>query len=194
MSVNSVSETSAAYQNYSSYNSTAKKPEAADVKEDKGVVYESSDISKMSASDRSNLVQQLKADQENRQSQLASLVKDMISKQGNAYGQANDIWKFLASGNFTVDAETKASAQQAISEDGYWGVKQTSQRIFDFAMALSGGDEEKMKKMQEAVEKGFKQATKAWGKDLPGISGDTKDAVDKLFDDFYSQNKKSVEA
>lgn len=193
MSVNSVSETSAAYQNYSSYNSTAKKPEAADVKEDKGVVYESSDISKMSASDRSNLVEQLKADQANRQSQLASLVKDMISKQGNAYGQANDIWKFLASGNYTVDAETKAAAQDAISEDGYWGVKQTSQRIFDFAMALSGGDEEKMKKMQEAVEKGFKEATKAWGKDLPGISGDTKDAVDKLFDDFYSQNKKSVE-
>lgn len=187
MSVNSVSETGAAYQNYSSYTAAAKKSEGTDSVENKGVVYESSNISKMSESERATLVSQLKADQENRQAQLASLVQDMISKQGNTYGQATDMWKFLASGEFTVDAATKAAAQEAISEDGYWGVKQTSQRIFDFAMSLSGGDEEKMKKMQEAVEKGFKEATKAWGKDLPGISGDTKKAVDKLFDDFYSQ-------
>lgn len=193
MSVNSVSETSAAYQNYSTHASTTKKSEVADAKKDEGVVYESSNISKMSDSERATLVQQLKADQENRQSQLASLVQDMISKQGNTYGQATDMWKFLASGNYTVDAATKAAAQEAISEDGYWGVKQTSQRIFDFAMSLSGGDEEKMKKMQEAVEKGFKEATKAWGKDLPGISGETKDAIDKLFDDFYSKNKKVEE-
>ena len=32
------------------------------------------------------------------------------------------------------------------SEDGYWGVKQTSSRIFDFAMALAGDDEEKMQR------------------------------------------------
>lgn len=39
---------------------------------------------------------------------------------------------FLASGNFTVDAATKAQAQADIAEDGYWGVSQTSQRLFDF--------------------------------------------------------------
>jgi histone deacetylase complex regulatory component SIN3 len=189
MSVNSINETASTYQNYSSYVSTASKKteDTVSSKESSGVVYESSDISKMSASDRANLVEQLKADQESRQSQLTNLVKDMISKQGQTYGQANDIWKFLASGDFTVDAQTKADAQEAISEDGYWGVKQTSQRIFDFAMSLSGGDEEKMKQMQEAVEKGFKLATSAWGKELPGISSDTYDAVNKLFDDYYSE-------
>lgn len=192
MGVNSVNETTSVYQSYSSYSTSAKKTEEKDdssaKSSDKGVVYESSDIKKMSSSERASLVQQLKADQANRQQQLADLVKNMISKQGSTYGQANDMWRFLASGNFEVDAETKAAAQEAISENGYWGVSQTSQRIFDFAMSLSGGDKEKMKEMQEAFEKGFKEATKAWGKDLPGISGDTYDAVTKKFEDFYNED------
>lgn len=189
MSVNSVSETTPSYQNYSSTTTAKKSVDTGNSKESSGVVYESSNINKMSEKDRANLVQQLKADQAKHQSQLADLVKDMISKQGKTLGQADDMWKFLAEGNFTVDAETKNAAKEAISEDGYWGVKQTSQRIFDFAMALSGGDEEKMKKMQDAVEKGFKEATKAWGKDMPDITGNTHDAVNKLFDDFYAGKK-----
>ena len=52
-----------------------------------------------------------------------------MSKQAATFGQATDIWKFLAKGDFTVDAETKAKAQKDIAEDGYWGVEQTSDRI-----------------------------------------------------------------
>lgn len=137
------------------------------------------------------IISRLKADAEARTQQLQQLVQQMISKQGNAYGQANDMWKFLASGNFTVDAQTKAQAD--IAEDGYWGVKQTSERIFDFAKALSGGDMDKMKEMQAAFEKGFKQATKTWGKELPQISQDTRSAVNKLFEDFYAGNQKDTE-
>ena len=111
----------------------------------------------------------------------------MFQKQGitGAAAQGDNMWKLIASGNFTVDAQTKAEAQEAISEDGYWGVKQTSQRIFDFASALAGDDVEKMKEMQAAFEKGFKQATKAWGRDLPDISNDTHKAVTDLFQGYY---------
>ena len=58
----------------------------------------------------------------------------------------------------------------------------------DFAVALSGGDEENMKKMVSAVEKGFKEATKSWGKDLPSISNDTYSATMKKFDQWFSDN------
>ena len=102
--------------------------------------------------------------------------------------KGDDFWKMMASGNYTVDAETKAEAEKAISEDGYWGVSKTSQRIFDFVQALAGDDPEKMKTMQAAVEKGFKQAEEAWGGKLPSISGETHDAINKLFDDYYAQN------
>ena len=63
-----------------------------------------------------------------------------MGKQANTYGNANDIWSFLRSGNFTVDPATKAQAQADIAEDGYWGVNQTSDRIIQFANALTGGD------------------------------------------------------
>ena len=150
-------------------------------------------INKMSKEERAALVNQLKADAEQRQSQFLDIVGKTISGQAGAFGKANDdsIWRTLASGNFTVDAATKAQAQKDIGEDGYWGVKQTSQRLFDFASALAGDDPEKMKKMQEAMEKGFKQATKSWGGKLPGISQDTLAAANKLFDDYY--NSKGVQ-
>lgn len=50
-----------------------------------------------------------------------------------------------------------------------------------------------MKEMQAAFEKGFKQATKTWGKELPQISQDTRSAVNKLFEDFYAGNQKDTE-
>ncbi len=150
-------------------------------------------INKMSKEERAALVNQLKADAEQRQSQFLDIVRKTISGQAGAFGKANDdsIWRTLASGNFTVDAATKAQAQKDIGEDGYWGVKQTSQRLFDFASALAGDDVEKMKEMQAAMEKGFKQATKSWGGKLPGISHDTLAAANKLFDDYY--NSKGVQ-
>ena len=120
-------------------------------------------INKMSKEERAALVNQLKADAEQRQSQFLDIVRKTISGQAGAFGKANDdsIWRTLASGNFTVDAATKAQAQKDIGEDGYWGVKQTSQRLFDFASALAGEDVDKMKEMQAAIEKGFKQAIKS---------------------------------
>lgn len=181
MDINSVSSATSTYSSYQTESAKAKESTAAAAKKETGVVYEkSSDIKKMSDSDRAALVKQLKADQEARQSQFTSLVMDMIHKQGGMFAQSQDkdsVWKFLASGNYTVDAATKADAQAAIAEDGYWGVEQTSQRIFDFAMALSGGDDKKMDEMLAAFEKGFKEATKSWGKDLPDISQRTRDAV-----------------
>ena len=171
-------------------------------KQEEAVVYEKSSassekkptysINKMSEKDRTALVSQLKADQESRQNQLVSLVKQMMTGQGKSYSMAtgdDSIWKFLADGNFTVDPATKAQAQQDISENGYWGVKQTSQRMFDFASALAGDDVEKMKKMQDAMMKGYEQATGAWGKDLPSISKDTIDAANKMFEDYYASKE-----
>ncbi len=147
--------------------------------DDTAAVY---DKTKLSEDDRKAIVSQLKADQEKRQAQLTELVQNMISKQTNAFGEANDIWKFLAKGDYTVDAETKKKAQEDISEDGYWGVKQTSDRIVEFATALAGDDSKALEKMKDAFIKGYKQAEKQWGGKLPDISRKTYDAVMEKFD------------
>ena len=148
------------------------------------------DFNKMSDSDRSKLVESLKADLDSQMSRFTNMMVQTFQKQGISAAslQGDNFWKFMASGNYTVDAKTKAEAQEAISEDGFWGVKQTSQRIFDFAQAVAGDDVETMKKMQAAVEKGFEQAGAAWGGDLPSICGDTHTAVGKLFDEYYASH------
>ncbi len=156
--------------------------------DDTAAVY---DKTKLSEDDRKTIVAQLKADQEKRQAQLTELVQNMISKQTNTFGEATDIWKFLAKGDYTVDAETKKKAQEAISEDGYWGVKQTSDRIVSFATALAGDDPDALEEMKEAFIKGYKQAEKQWGGELPEISQKTYDAVMEKFDKLMTPDEEA---
>ena len=138
-------------------------------------------------------IDRLKADAESHKKQLQDIVDKLITKQGQAFDIANGKnLKNLYAG-LKVDAKTRAQAQADISEDGYYGVKQTSQRIFDFAMALSGGDPDKMEKMRSAFEKGFKLATKSWGDKLPDICHQTYDAVQSLFDDYKNQQNTAAD-
>lgn len=202
MSVNSITSATTNYNSTTTYTekTTAKEDAAKTTETEKSAVYEKSDnsssstlysINKKSSTERSAIVEQMKADSEARRSNLINIVKNMMGKQASASSIASGkdedaMWKFLASGNYTVDESTRLQAQKDIGEDGYWGVKQTSQRLFDFASALAGDDVGKMKEMQEAMMKGFRQATGAWGKELPGICQDTINAANKLFDDYYA--------
>lgn len=162
-----------------------------------GAVYEKSSASKASSKNgiysKSDIVARMKKDTETRTAQLKSLVEKMMASQGNKIGQADDMWRFLAKGNFTVSADVKAQAQADIAEDGYWGVKQTSDRIVEFAKALTGGDSSKAEEMRAAFEKGFKAATGAWDSKLPGISQQTYDAVMEKFDDWAGKKTETAE-
>ncbi len=191
MNVNGVTSTQNAY---SSYTTAARESTAAETTqnttsaEKTGVVYEPSketgttDSARKIYKPNANLVNKLKADAEARTAQMRSLVEQMMTKQSTAYGQANNMWQFLKSGNYKVDAATRLQAQKDISEDGYWGVKQTSERILNFATALTGGDPDKIEEMRTAFEKGYKQAEKTWGGSLPSICQQTYDAVFAGFD------------
>ena len=202
INVSSATATQASYQTTEVKNDTKAKEETAVKTEDKaseqGAVYEKSkepekkatySINKMSAEDRAALVQQLKQAELERRNQMCSLVQKMFNGQAGVKKLAD---LFSPENLKNVSAEDIAKAKEDVSEDGYWGVKQTSQRLFDFASALAGDDPEKMKEMQKAMEKGFKQATHAWGKDLPGICGDTLSAANKLFDDYYASKKQGT--
>lgn len=192
MSVNGVTSTQAAAAY--SYNSTSAAKEKTSAEEattktteDTGVIYEHSTDTNTSSTKKTYkpdtaLINKLKADADARTSQLRSLVEQMMGKQATTYGNANDIWSFLRSGNYTVDPATKAQAQADIAEDGYWGVDQTSDRIIQFATALTGGDPDKIEAMRDAFKKGYAQAEKTWGGSLPEISQKTYDAVMEKFD------------
>ena len=187
MAINSITNSVAAQQ-ASTYTAAktdyTKKKSESSTKTDTGVVYEkSSDQTSGTVTKKTDyaLINKLKADAEERTSQLRSLVEKMMTKQGVAIGTADSMWSFLAKGDFTVDPATKAQAQADIADDGYWGVDQTSDRILDFAKALSGNDPEKADLLLDAFKKGFKEAAKSWGQDLPDISQRTYDAVVEKF-------------
>ena len=148
-------------------------------------------VNKMSKEERAALVKSLKDDLDNQMNRFINMMTQTFQKQGMTVKSAQDdsFWQMFASGNLTVDLETKQAAQEAISEDGYWGVKQTSERIFKMAQALAGDDPEKMKEMQEAVKQGYEAAGKAWGGDLPEIAGQTLDAVNGMFDAYFNGGK-----
>ena len=193
MNVNGITTTTNAYTSTATTKTeTAVKTSATTTTNDTGVVYEPSNTTatnntKKTYTQNIDLVNKLKADAEARTAQLRSLVEKLMAGQGNAIGTADDMWAFLRKGDFTVDAATKAQAQADIAEDGYWGVTATSDRILDFAKALTGGDPSKIEEMREAFEKGFKQATETWGGELPEISQKTYEAVLSKFDAWAAE-------
>ena len=136
---------------------------------------------KMSKADRDALVQALKDDANARQQQLIEIVRKSMTGQATTWDKSQGLKSLFE--NLTVDADTIAQAKKDIAEDGYWGVEKTSDRILDFAKALSGGDKDKADELLNAFKKGFSQATGAWGDKLPSICQDTYDAVLKKFDD-----------
>lgn len=182
-----------AYNAYATTNKAKVEEEKTDskVKEDVAAVYEKSEEASAAETDKveaktytpnTALVQQLKADQEAFQKQMMSYVQETLMGQGNALASSDNIWSFLASGNYTVDEAARVEAQKSIEEGGYWSPENTASRIVDFAKALTGGDPSKIEDMRGAIDKGFKEATKAWGKDLPDITNDTYDLIQKKLD------------
>lgn len=152
--------------------------------EDTAAVYEKSkksDNSRKIYKRDADTIEKMLADAERRTQSLRNLVEKMLLKQGQTVTDATDIYALLREGKVDVDPETRAQAQKDIAADGYWGVEQTSERLVSFAKALTGGDPSKADEMIAAVKKGFEQATKAWGGDLPEICRNTLDtAISKL--------------
>ena len=174
------------YINNSNINSKDKKS-ASETKSTKeniadGVVYEAGSKDKTDSAksiDYSSIVQELKGAQAEQTKRMQNLVNSLLNKQAGKYNTLADLFNDIANGKVEVDPALVKQAEEDVSEDGYWGVNQTSDRLVSMAQALSGGDPEKADKMIAAVEKGFKQATKSWGGDLPEICSKTVETTKK---------------
>ena len=157
---------------------------------DTAAVYEKSDNDKKTENtngkSNSAIVAQLKADAEARRNQLMDIVRQSLNGQANKAFTAETGLKSIFE-NLQVDADTIAQAKADIAEDGYWGVEQTSDRILEFAKALSGNDSSKANDMLEAFKKGYEKATKAWGDTLPDISQKTYEAVVEKFNKWAEE-------
>ncbi len=157
---------------------------------DTAAVYEKTTTEKKDSANkiynRDAVVAQLKADQENRAASMQNLVEKLLGKQKGTFDLANSTnlaATFRQAVQF-ASPEDIAKAQADIAEDGYWGVNKTSDRLVSMAIALAGGDTDKADELKNAITKGFKKATAAWGEKLPQLCQDTYDAAMKKMDDW----------
>ncbi len=195
--VNSIYGASASYSTASSYSVTSKNTDgktvsktesASSSSEEIAAYYEkSSTVSDIASSQGTSgltaaeTIAKMKKDADDRMSSLKSLVENMMTKQGKAISNSTDWLTALKNGTLNVDEDTVNKAKEDVSEDGYWGVNKTSDRLVDFAKALSGGDSSKAEELMDAIQKGFDAATKTWGDDLPQLCQDTlKATMDKM--------------
>ena len=120
------------------------------------------------------------------------------SIQGQTQGQADkftqdyqDFQSFLGDIGYEgkpIAELSQDEAAQLVSEDGFFGITQTSERIANFVINGSGGDESMMRAGREGMIQGFKEAEAMWGGELPEISQQTMqkaiEMVDKAMHDL----------
>lgn len=82
---------------------------------------------------------------------------------------------------------TQEEAKELVSENGFFGVSQTSMRIADFVLSGASEDVAKLKAGRSGILQGFEQAENLWGGKLPEISYETiQKALEKIDEKLFS--------
>jgi hypothetical protein len=87
---------------------------------------------------------------------------------------------------------TAEEAAELVSEDGFFGISQTSARVAEFIISAANGDLDKLSQGREGLMTGFKWAEDLWGEELPEISYDTLKETLKKVDDNITENGGSL--
>jgi hypothetical protein len=122
---------------------------------------------------------------------MRDLVQQLLSPNADTNNRGQAFWAIRANPgqfgvNIDVDPEMQAEALQMISEDGYFGVKQTTDRILQFAKAMGGPNASaaQIEELRKGVQEGFDAVAKMFGgfDKLPQVTKDTHKAVMEAFD------------
>lgn len=97
-----------------------------------------------------------------------------------------------ASVGLTASGVPNDGAAGPVGQDDYFGADATADRIFNFAVSLSGGDPKAMEMLKGVVQKTFKECEKLFGGKLPDISYQTLDKINSLFCDYEKQAESPV--
>lgn len=113
-----------------------------------------------------------------------TMLRDLVATTLQEQGVALEV--STGESEINIETLTPEEATKLVADDGYFGVEKTAQRIFDFAVSISGNDPSRIDAIMSGIEDGFSQAEQAWGGTLPEISYQTKDAVMTKLDEWVS--------
>jgi len=125
----------------------------------------------------------------------ADMSRDNTLTQGSLAGN-KDMFNFLSgkedSNGFSlkdIGYEGKAitelspeEAEELLDEEGFFGITQTSSRVANFVFSFAQDDVELLKEGREGVIRGFQEAQKLFGNELPEISFQTQEKTLELID------------
>ena len=106
-----------------------------------------------------------------------------------------DFQKFLKDIGYEGKPIAQLSQDEAkalVADDGFFGIDKTAQRIADFVINGSGGDESLLRAGRSGIMQGFEDAQKAWGSKLPDISQKTIEKATDLINQKMSDLGYSV--
>lgn len=126
-------------------------------------------------------ITQLKEESERVYGNLKSMVEELLKRQGMTWQDAE------AGKEFTVDEKAITEAQALLSDGGELSPENVSDRIVEFAKALSGGDKTKFDTLKSGIEDGFKEAARILGGKLPEVSQKTYDLVMEKLDKWKNE-------
>jgi hypothetical protein len=133
----------------------------------------------------------------NETNHVGDAVRKLIaSALGKDDGTGQGFWAVRA-GNIKLSDADRAQAQELIGEDGFFGVKQTTDRIMAFAKALvgEGASDQQIDRMRAAVQKGFDIVARMFGgfDKLPDVTKQTHAAIMAAFDEWKSGGAAAAE-
>ena len=82
-------------------------------------------------------------------------------------------------------------AKELVSDEGYFGVTQTSDRVSNFVFNFAGDNLEVLQKGREGIVKGFEEAKELFGGELPEISYKTQERTLALIDEKINSLKEN---
>ena len=130
------------------------------------------------------------------------MTKDNTSAQNVLHNfQNDDVMKFLSGeeleNGFSLSAIgyngkpitelTQNEAKELVSDEGFFGVTQTSDRVSSFVIGLAGDNIEALQESRRGIVEGFEEAERMWGGKLPDISYKTQERTLEIVDEKIAE-------
>ena len=119
------------------------------------------------------------------QAAVASRLADRLAEHGV------DISRFSHEGRSILDLSPE-EARSLVADEGYWGVNKTAERLASFVLKGAGDNLELLRAGREGILRGYQEAEKIWGGELPEISSRTMEQALSAIDERIRQLGGSV--
>lgn len=123
------------------------------------------------------------------QASLSSNQQDVLDFLSGKETQSGMSLKNIGYEGKPITELTQAEAKDLVSEDGFFGVKQTSDRVSNFVFSFAGDNLDLLQKGRDGIVQGFDEAKKLFGGELPEISYKTQERTLALIDEKINSLK-----